>query len=298
MTVSTSKAKQIKSWLADHGETYPVAIDDNGSGQITIDDDGEDGSSYEAGQAIAKKFGVKVVGESKQTQEGGPGSGPQKGGKKFSSDVIKKAYGILNDPRYKQGNYSGAAKTINKLAPGLADHPDVKNALKRANESIEEKSTEDKLKKWGPVKQLPPIKLPLKFGKPEKVGVKSSYGEDHDCEHEHPGVSHESWKSKEKKEMKQESRKYHDTKPGSIQDTVAQMYANEQKGVTIKVKELSELIETYLNKGGVSHNLSPVIAEKKLEEVLPLQAVREFIGTYNRHFLTNYKAEEFIVSEG
>ena len=74
----------------------------------------------------------------RDTTEGGPGSGPQKGGKKFSSSQIKKAYGILNDPRYKQGNYSGAVKTINKLAPGLADHPDVKNALKRANEELEE----------------------------------------------------------------------------------------------------------------------------------------------------------------
>jgi len=70
----------------------------------------------------------------RDTTEGGPGSGPQKGGKKFSSSEIKKAYGILNDPRYKQGNYTGAAKAINKLAPGLADHPDVKNAMKRANE--------------------------------------------------------------------------------------------------------------------------------------------------------------------
>ena len=75
--------------------------------------------------------------EYRDTTEGGPGSGPQKGGKKFSSSEIKKAYGILNDPRYKQGNYTGAAKAINKLAPGLADHPDVKNALKRANEEVE-----------------------------------------------------------------------------------------------------------------------------------------------------------------
>ena len=66
--------------------------------------------------------------------EGGPGSGPQKGGKKQSSADIKKAYGILNDPRYKQGNYSGAAKAIDKLSPGLSNHPDVKNAMKRANE--------------------------------------------------------------------------------------------------------------------------------------------------------------------
>ena len=70
--------------------------------------------------------------------EGGPGSGPQKGGKKQSSADIKKAYGILNDPRYKQGNYSGAAKAIDKLSPGLSNHPDVTNAMKRANEEIEE----------------------------------------------------------------------------------------------------------------------------------------------------------------
>jgi len=229
--------------------------------------------------------------------DGGPGSGAHNHKGSFTSKQIKQAYGILNDPRYKQGNYSGAVKAIDKLAKGLSSHPDVKNALKRANESIEEKSTEDKLKKWGPVKQLPPIKLPLKFGKPERVGVKSSYGEDHDCEHEHPGVSHESWKSKEKKEMKQESKKYHETKPGSIQDTVAKMYVNESKNVTVRVKELSAMIETYLNKGGVSHSLSPAIAEKEISGVLPLQAVREFIGTYNRHFLTNYAAEEFIVRD-
>jgi len=71
--------------------------------------------------------------------EGGPGSGPQKGGKKFSDKKIKQAYGILNDPRYKQGNYSGASRAIDKLAPGLSDHPDVANALKRANEELEEK---------------------------------------------------------------------------------------------------------------------------------------------------------------
>ena len=79
----------------------------------------------------------------RDTTEGGPGSGPQKGGKKFSSSEIKKAYGILNDPRYKQGNYTGAAKAINKLAPGLADHPDVKNAMKRANENLDLPATGD-----------------------------------------------------------------------------------------------------------------------------------------------------------
>ena len=166
-----------------------------------------------------------------EVDEGGPGSGPQ-----FKSATIKKAYGILNDPRYKGGNYSGAAKAIEKLAKGLSDHPDVKNAMKRANESKEN-------------------------------------------------------------EVKQESKKYHETKPGSIQDTVMKMQVNETKNVTVRAKELSALIESYLNKGGVSHNLSPVIAEEKLSEVLPLQAVREFIDTYNRHFLTNYAAEEFVVRD-
>ena len=124
----------------------------------------------------------------RDTTEGGPGSGPQKGGKKFSSSEIKKAYGILNDPRYKQGNYTGAAKAINKLAPGLADHPDVKNAMKRANENLDLPATGDtttsnasqesinefKLKdsdieklKQG-VKQMPPMKG-AKLGKPQKV---------------------------------------------------------------------------------------------------------------------------------
>ena len=47
------------------------------------------------------------------------------------------AYGVLNDPRYKQGNYSGAYKAIEKIAKGLASHPDVANALKRANEELD-----------------------------------------------------------------------------------------------------------------------------------------------------------------
>ena len=55
----------------------------------------------------------------------------------FSQQLIKQAYGILNDPRYKGGNYSGAVEAIEKLAKGLSKHPDVANALKRANESVE-----------------------------------------------------------------------------------------------------------------------------------------------------------------
>ena len=59
----------------------------------------------------------------------------------FSSQQIKMAYGVLNDPRYKQGNYSGAVRAIEKIARGLSNHPDVANALKRANEELEEAKT-------------------------------------------------------------------------------------------------------------------------------------------------------------
>jgi len=64
--------------------------------------------------------------------------------KGFSSQQIKMAYGVLNDPRYKQGNYSGAFKAIEKIAKGLASHPDVANALKRANEELEEANKSSK----------------------------------------------------------------------------------------------------------------------------------------------------------
>ena len=62
--------------------------------------------------------------------------------KGFSSQQIKMAYGILNDPRYKQGNYSGAVRAIDKIAKGLSNHPDVANALKRANEELDKDDKE------------------------------------------------------------------------------------------------------------------------------------------------------------
>ena len=59
----------------------------------------------------------------------------------YSSQQIKQAYGILNDPRYKGGDYTGAVKAIEKLAKGLSRHPDVANALKRANEELDKDDT-------------------------------------------------------------------------------------------------------------------------------------------------------------
>jgi len=38
----------------------------------------------------------------------------------YSDKQIKMAYGIINDPRYKGGNYDGAVAAIEKLAKGLS----------------------------------------------------------------------------------------------------------------------------------------------------------------------------------
>jgi len=94
--------------------------------------------------------------------------------------------------------------------------------------------------------------------------------------------------------------KYHQTKPGSINDVVAQMQMNEQKLVSIKVNEFAKMVETYLLKGGVidTSAVDKEIAESTeglpLHQELPLNEVREFITTYNNWFSTNHRAEEFI----
>ena len=54
---------------------------------------------------------------------------------------IKQAKGIAFDKRYKGGNYTGASNTIEKLKKGLSNHPDVADALKRANEAVKEGMT-------------------------------------------------------------------------------------------------------------------------------------------------------------
>jgi hypothetical protein len=86
--------------------------------------------------------------------------------------------------------------------------------------------------------------------------------------------------------------KYLPTKDNSINDAVAQMQVNEMKTVNVRVKELSQMVEKYLLSGGVNGNINPEIAEGK--QVLPLKEVRTFVDTYNKHFLTNHKAEELM----
>jgi hypothetical protein len=49
--------------------------------------------------------------------------------KDFSDKEIRMAYGILNDPRYKGGNQTGAIKAIEGIKAGLSEHPGVKKAI-------------------------------------------------------------------------------------------------------------------------------------------------------------------------
>ena len=58
--------------------------------------------------------------------------------KRIDKKQVKMAKGVAFDKRYKGGNMTGASNAINKIKPGLADHPKVKDALRRANESIGE----------------------------------------------------------------------------------------------------------------------------------------------------------------
>ena len=102
--------------------------------------------------------------------------------------------------------------------------------------------------------------------------------------------------------------KYFDTKPNSIQETVAKMQMKEQELVEVKGAELEKMIADYLKKGGTIKKLPPALAKgMKPSEMKPhsvgakgviksmkMKEVRDFVSTYNSHFLTNYRAEELL----
>lgn len=50
---------------------------------------------------------------------------------------VRMAVGIANDKRYAGGNMTGAVKVMDKIKPGLANHPKVQAALKKTNEQVD-----------------------------------------------------------------------------------------------------------------------------------------------------------------
>jgi len=86
--------------------------------------------------ADAEKLEQEVIAEKEETKAEEVVQEYNDKEEKYSDTQIKQAFGILNDPRYKGGDYTGAVNTIEKLAKGLSNHPSVANALKKANEEI------------------------------------------------------------------------------------------------------------------------------------------------------------------
>ena len=89
---------------------------------------------------ISEKDEPADVGLSPQAQDYAEKSDDEEEDSGFTDKQIRMAFGVLNDPKYRAGNYDGAVEVIEKIAPGLSDHPSVANALMRANEGTVEAS--------------------------------------------------------------------------------------------------------------------------------------------------------------
>ena len=85
--------------------------------------------------------------------------------------------------------------------------------------------------------------------------------------------------------MKKE--KYLPLKAGSIQAVVAEMQMKEQELVEVKGNELEKMIQP-------SEMKPHEIGKMGIIKSMKMKEVREFVDTYNKHFLLNYKAEELI----
>jgi hypothetical protein len=94
---------------------------------------------------------------------------------KFSPKDIKMAIGIASDKRYAGGNMSGAVKAMDKMKPGISDHPQVRAVLKRQNEDLAEAAPKIKgpSVKGGKIMGVPGKKLGQKLDiEPQVSGMK------------------------------------------------------------------------------------------------------------------------------
>ena len=108
-----------------------------GKGELGVQLTGKDGYiqlDKDDAKAVAERL-IKWA-ESDGAEFGDYDESEEKDNEGFTDKEIKMAFGVLNDPRYKGGNYTGAVEVINKIAPGLADHPSVAKALQKTNEAV------------------------------------------------------------------------------------------------------------------------------------------------------------------
>ena len=110
---------------------------------------------------------------------------------------------------------------------------------------------------------------------------------------------------------KEESNKYLDTKAGSIQDIARQMFEKEHQLVEVKGNDIEKMISDYLKKGGTITKLPPALAKGMKQsdmqkhkvgkmgvmKAMKMKEVRDFVDTYNKHFLTNWAAEELLAQK-
>ena len=111
--------------------------------------------------------------------------------------------------------------------------------------------------------------------------------------------------------MKKESNKYLDTKSGSIQDIARQVFEKEHQIVEVKENDIEKMITDYLKKGGTITKLPPALAKGMKQsdmqkhkvgkmgvmKAMKMKEVRDFVDTYNKHFLTNWAAEELLAQK-
>jgi hypothetical protein len=59
----------------------------------------------------------------------------------ITSKDIKMAVGVVKDKRYAGGNMTGAVSTLEKIKKNLSNHPRVQQALKTANEEVDDEGS-------------------------------------------------------------------------------------------------------------------------------------------------------------
>lgn len=86
-----------------------------------------------------------------------------------SAMQVKQGIGIARDKRYAKGNMTGAVKAMDKVNPGLAQHPAVKKELQKQNENV------DLVGKYLSLTEEE-RDLPFKADKPKQVAKAGKYG--------------------------------------------------------------------------------------------------------------------------
>ena len=88
----------------------------------------------------------------------------------YTSSQVKQAIEIANKS---DGNYTGASKQIEKIVKGLSNHKDVANALRKANESLDERDGANTSSRKGSVwRKAKKWRFGMKVGSKEPKGDK------------------------------------------------------------------------------------------------------------------------------